>query len=145
MLISLSRRTAFALLVVASSALAAVSGCSRQAEGERCERANNGNADCEDGLVCKEIDSCTKLDRCCPGDDQPIGNDACIPIMRVCSGGSGGGAGTSGNGGGGMSGGNTGGTSGGGTSGADTGGTAGTDPDPTSGAGGEPADGAGGA
>jgi hypothetical protein len=47
----------------------AVSACSNQAEGERCDRLNNDD-DCQEGLVCKpgtELGS--NADTCCPPGD----------------------------------------------------------------------------
>lgn len=57
-----------ALVFTAAAALSA--GCTRQAEGERCDFEWAGDQDCESGLVCK---ACGELldntvDRCCPAD-----------------------------------------------------------------------------
>jgi hypothetical protein len=65
------RRFAFFLArtaIVASFSGAAFMGCSRQSEGERCDREAAGDTDCNDGLRCV---LCTDLatgqvDRCCP-------------------------------------------------------------------------------
>jgi hypothetical protein len=67
----IGRRFAFFLArtaIVASFSGAAFMGCSRQPEGERCDREAAGDTDCNDGLVCV---LCTNLasgqvDRCCP-------------------------------------------------------------------------------
>jgi hypothetical protein len=57
-----------------------VLGCSEQGEGERCD-TNNGNYDCEPGLLCK---SGAQLDvegrgvaLCCPPDEITPSVDAC--------------------------------------------------------------------
>jgi hypothetical protein len=53
-------------VAVALSLVAAAPGCSRQAEGDRCD-SQNGNADCEDGLVCRTAGSLNApSDVCCP-------------------------------------------------------------------------------
>jgi hypothetical protein len=53
-------------VVVALSLVVAAPGCSRQAEGDRCD-SQNGNADCEDGLVCRTAGSLNApSDVCCP-------------------------------------------------------------------------------
>ena len=53
---------------VASSAAAAFAGCSRQSEGERCDRKAAGNTDCNEGLVCVQCIELAhgQIDRCCP-------------------------------------------------------------------------------
>jgi hypothetical protein len=60
--------TRTALVFSAAAALSA--GCSRQAEGERCDAEWAGDQDCDSGLVCKacgELDDHI-VDRCCPAD-----------------------------------------------------------------------------
>lgn len=53
-------------IVAALFLIAAAPGCSRQAEGDRCD-SQNGNADCEDGLVCRTAGSLNApSDVCCP-------------------------------------------------------------------------------
>ncbi len=53
-------------VVIALSLVAAAPGCSRQAEGDRCD-SQNGNADCEDGRVCRTAGSLNApSDVCCP-------------------------------------------------------------------------------
>jgi hypothetical protein len=104
-------------------------GCSRQSEGERCDKEAAGDTDCNTGLVCVICIELAQgsIDRCCP----PNPDDASDPACRRAdpprsnstecnppTGGTGGlGAGGFGAraGGGGMSGGGTGGTSTGGT------------------------------
>jgi hypothetical protein len=53
-------------------AVAAVSaGCTRQAEGERCDFEWAGDQDCAEGLVCKacgDLLTSNGADRCCPAD-----------------------------------------------------------------------------
>jgi hypothetical protein len=138
------RKKRVALVLSCGVLLALGTACSKQAEGERCDREKAGDSDCEDGLRCIQVGS---ADRCCPPEDSPISDDRCDPT-QVPVGGSGG-----------MSGGTTGGTDGGnvsgGTAGTDGGtsagngssGTAGTETvDPTAGASGaESPSGAGGA
>ncbi len=49
-------------------ACAMLLGCSNQAEGERCD-LDNGNADCESGLICKSLQSLSGQGEgaiCCP-------------------------------------------------------------------------------
>lgn len=115
----------FAVALAAGALLTLIGGCSLQGEGERCSLQKNGNADCDEGLVCTAFGG---FDRCCPPEGEPIGDARCREPMMT-SGGSGG----MGTGGGGMSGAsNTAGTSGTST----TGGTAGaTSSGGTSGAG----------
>jgi hypothetical protein len=45
-------------------------GCSRQSEGERCDKAAAGDTDCNDGLKCIECEDLARggVDRCCPPD-----------------------------------------------------------------------------
>ena len=52
--------------------------CSNQGEGERCSKLaeNQGNADCQDGLVCTFI-SDTEGERCCPPDPNQATSSAC--------------------------------------------------------------------
>jgi hypothetical protein len=154
-------RTALRTLVRAAFALATTGligvGCSRQAEGERCDLEWAGKTqDCDSGLVCTACGALVgqQADRCCPADGtysdarcQP----ASVPNGTTCSthkvtgtGGSGGTGGTDATGGtsgapetGGTS---TGGTSTGGTSAGGTGGTS----EPTAGATDQPVAGAGG-
>ncbi|MBI4703514.1 MAG: hypothetical protein HY744_20580, partial [Deltaproteobacteria bacterium] len=61
---------ALAALALAALALGAVpSGCSLQAEGERCDR-NAGDDDCESGLVCTSPEQLDRTD---------LGSDVCGP------------------------------------------------------------------
>jgi hypothetical protein len=69
-------RSVAALAFVSFVAVLSAPGCSQQGEGERCDSAKNGDADCDSGLSCvkaKELLSQT-TDRCCPADGQE--NDA---------------------------------------------------------------------
>jgi hypothetical protein len=45
-------------------------GCSRQSEGERCDKKAAGDTDCNDGLFCIECQELARgsVDRCCPRD-----------------------------------------------------------------------------
>ena len=56
--------------LVLGAAFSVSSGCSRQAEGERCDFAWAGDQDCADGLVCTPCGNLQQqsIDRCCkPG------------------------------------------------------------------------------
>lgn len=60
-----------AVFVLAVSALS--NGCQQQGEGDVCDprAGNNGNADCQNGLVCtqpSQLAAGTQGYRCCPGD-----------------------------------------------------------------------------
>jgi hypothetical protein len=128
----------------------AAGGCSRQDEGERCDQTANGDADCEEGLICTAK---VGADRCCPPPGAPVDDARCLaadaPSGGITGGTSGGGATSGGASSGGTSGGGatSGGASSGGTAsgGASSGGTSGGDT-ASSGAGGviEPTAGAGG-
>ncbi len=90
-------------------AVAAVSaGCTRQAEGERCDFEWAGDQDCADGLVCV---ACGNLltsngaDRCCPPEGSEtdprcartqVGTDVPCSSHHSGTGGSGGAGGTGG-------------------------------------------------
>lgn len=68
------------ILVILCSALAM--GCSKQAEGERCD-TNNGSLDCDDGLFCRSAaDGMLAIQGrgvalCCPPDGVAPTADAC--------------------------------------------------------------------
>lgn len=125
-------------------------GCSRQAEGERCDYNANGDDDCEDGLLCTPK---VGADRCCPPSGAPIDDSRCLaadapsggPSGGTSSGGSStGGSTTAGSSSGGIeSGGTSGGTTGGematgGTpAGGTSGGEGGEEPTETAGSGGQ--------
>ena len=93
-------------VLVGAASLWAFVGCSRQSEGERCDRVAAGDTDCNDGLKCV---ACVKLargvvDRCCPA----AGAETTSECQRsanendraaVCSPATGGTAGTTGRGG----------------------------------------------
>jgi len=56
--------------LVLGAAFSVSSGCSRQAEGERCDFTWAGDQDCADGLVCTPCGNLQQqsIDRCCkPG------------------------------------------------------------------------------
>ena len=101
-------------------------GCAKQAEGERCDLASSGNADCDGDLTCFAQTSLhdADVDRCCPAD----GTSTHVNCQLATEGqfGSGGtGSGGTGSGGTGTGGTGTGGTDAGGTGtgGTDAGGT----------------------
>ena len=138
----------FSLLALAGSLLA--SACGAQGEGERCN-ADNGNDDCQEGLVCKtsrELES--NADICCP-EVGPSESPECTPGGVGASGGGGagpsaGGSGAGGSGAGGSGAGGSGaggsGAGGSGAGGSGAGGSGGAGGG--SGAGGGPTGGAGG-
>jgi hypothetical protein len=61
-------RSAVVLAFVSALAVLSMPGCSQQGIGERCDRAKNGDDDCDSGLSCvaksELLDKVT--DRCCP-------------------------------------------------------------------------------
>lgn len=57
------------VLVSAAVVLGGAPACSQQTEGERCDSAKAGDADCESGLSCVSYNSLINgngADRCCP-------------------------------------------------------------------------------
>ncbi len=70
----LRRVGALALLLCAYGV--AAGGCSRQAEGERCDHTANGDEDCDEGLECVRPRGST-VDRCCPPAGAPIDDARC--------------------------------------------------------------------
>jgi hypothetical protein len=138
------RRLAALGAVAVLFALAA-GGCSRQDEGERCDQTANGDADCEEGLICTAK---VGADRCCPPPGAPVDDARCLaadaPSGGLTGGTDSGGASSGGASSGGASSGGaaSGGTSSGGTaSGGDTAssGAGGVIDPPTAGAGGDAA------
>src|SRR5688500_13563639 len=71
---SLRRVGALALLLCAYGMSAG--GCSRQAEGERCDHTANGDEDCDEGLECVRPRG-GAVDRCCPPAGAPIDDARC--------------------------------------------------------------------
>jgi hypothetical protein len=71
---NLRRVGALALLLCAYGMSAG--GCSRQAEGERCDHAANGDEDCDEGLECVRPRG-GAVDRCCPPAGAPIDDARC--------------------------------------------------------------------
>jgi hypothetical protein len=63
-------RSAVVFALVSAFAVLTVPGCSQQGEGERCDKAKNGDEDCDSGLTCvaqnELIENVT--DRCCPAE-----------------------------------------------------------------------------
>jgi len=119
---TLRRIGALALLLCAYGLTAG--GCSRQGEGERCDHAENGDDDCDEGLQCVTPRGST-VDRCCPPAGAPIDDARChgsdAPIAT------GGTAGSSNDTGGSSPGGTSGGTNASGGTDASGGTTGGTD------------------
>jgi hypothetical protein len=110
------------VLFLARSAIVALAvglsfaGCSRQAEGERCDLDAAGHTDCEEGLRCI---ACGQLrsgvvDRCCPRNAGEETDARCqrADTERTCGAAAGGTSGTGGSGTSGGSGGRSGGSGG---------------------------------
>lgn len=76
-MIRLGRAAVLALL-----ALAPLASCSSLAEeGESCDRAN-GNADCEDGLICRSaLDVAATRSVCCPRPPEKPSSAECEPEL----------------------------------------------------------------
>jgi len=70
-----------AVTLASLGALVAASACSNQGEGEYCDpnAGNNGNDDCQDGLVCKTAPGVVGVNasRCCPLDPSLAKTSAC--------------------------------------------------------------------
>lgn len=67
------------LLALASAGLLAalVASCTGQAEGDRCQLANN-NDDCQAGLVCTQGAKLNRnYDLCCPPEGTAVTSDSC--------------------------------------------------------------------
>jgi hypothetical protein len=66
-----------------------LSACSNNAEGERCQVANN-NDDCENGLIClasSQVNpSYNSSDRCCPVDRTTASHPACTLLQNPVAG-----------------------------------------------------------
>jgi hypothetical protein len=77
-----------------------LAACSNQAEGERCQ-AENGNDDCQSGLVCLAATQKTfnggqggslvnapynNSDRCCPADRSKATHPACVQLQATVTG-----------------------------------------------------------
>jgi len=141
MLLRLAARYFLRTAAICALGASFAGGCSRQGEGERCDRLKaGGDGDCDSGLVCT---LCGELqdgltDRCCPADGkfsdsrcQPGTSTRCSQDTTAGTGGTGGTAGSGGTGGTSSGGSDSGGSSGdgstesGGTAGGGAGGTAG--------------------
>jgi hypothetical protein len=81
-------RLGFLCLLLAGVGLS-LPGCSKQGEGERCDLAANGHADCDEGLVCTKFGS---TERCCPPTGAEIGDARCNETPTSTGGSSSGGA-----------------------------------------------------
>lgn len=70
---------------------ALVPGCSKQGEGERCDKDAARNEDCDSGLVCipKNQLADESTDRCCPPDGSAISDSRCSRSGAPPSGGGG--------------------------------------------------------
>lgn len=92
-------RSVAAFAFVSAIAVLSAPGCSQQGEGQRCDSTKNGNADCDDGLVCIKKAALKEgiTDLCCHED---AANDSASRCTRGVpntngSGGKGGSGGTS--------------------------------------------------
>jgi len=63
-------RFRFAVLLSALVAASVVGACSNEGEGQICDHraGNNGNDDCQNGLICTQNLPGVNGDRCCPPD-----------------------------------------------------------------------------
>jgi hypothetical protein len=63
-------RPAALFAFVSTLTVMSMPGCSQQGEGERCDSAKTGNADCNSGLTCVPKSELLEktADRCCPAD-----------------------------------------------------------------------------
>jgi hypothetical protein len=70
------------LLSMLALALTFAGGCSRQGEGERCDKAKAGDSDCDAGLVCvAETELLSRgADRCCP-EGTNFSDSRCTPKL----------------------------------------------------------------
>ena len=93
-------RSAAVFAFVSVIAVMSAPGCSQQGEGERCDSAKNGDADCDSGLACvKKGDLLENItDRCCPaeGTESDTRCTRGTPVSMGGTGGTGGSAPTSG-------------------------------------------------
>lgn len=86
-----SRRTKVAAVVTTLTIAGwlALSACSNNAEGERCQ-VNNNNDDCENGLLCLAASqvnpSYNGSDRCCPADRALATHPACTLLQNPVAG-----------------------------------------------------------
>jgi hypothetical protein len=66
-----------------------LTACSNQAEGERCQTANNSD-DCQDGLICLVASQVNpnynQSDRCCPVDRSQATHPACTLLQNPVAG-----------------------------------------------------------
>ena len=90
-------RSLAVLSFVCAFAVLSAPGCSQQGEGERCDHAKNGDADCDDGLVCvMESELVERItDRCCPADANAFNDSRCTRGTPNNTGGSSGSGGSS--------------------------------------------------
>lgn len=88
---SRARRSKIAAVVTtfAIGAWIALSACSNNGEGERCQFAN-GSDDCQDGLACLQSSqvnpSYNNSDRCCPPDRAKATHPACTLLQNPVGG-----------------------------------------------------------
>jgi hypothetical protein len=64
-------RSACLFAFVSAVVVLSMPGCSQQGQGERCDSAKTGNADCNDGLTCVPAHQLADgtTDRCCPAEN----------------------------------------------------------------------------
>lgn len=83
------RNIAAAVTMLTLGGWLVLSACSNNAEGERCQTANN-NDDCEQGLIClasSQVNpSYNSSDRCCPVDRTQATHPACTLLTNPVAG-----------------------------------------------------------
>src|SRR5690606_14242775 len=83
------RNLAAAVTALTLGGWLALVACSNNAEGERCQTANN-NDDCQDGLICLAAaqvnPSYNSSDRCCPPDRSTATHPACTLLQNPIAG-----------------------------------------------------------
>lgn len=89
-------RSLAAFAFVSAIAVLSAPGCSQQGEAERCDSEANGNADCDDGLVCVSKNKLQEpiTDLCCHSDPANDSSSRCLRKVPSNTGGSGGSGGS---------------------------------------------------
>lgn len=68
------------VLGISGLLLALAAGCSKQGEGERCDREAAGDNDCEPPLICQDVgqqSAANPIQRCCPRRSEDITDERC--------------------------------------------------------------------
>jgi hypothetical protein len=78
------------VILGAALGIAALQGCAKQAEGERCEPSAANDSDCDDGLVCvpgkellDDVPTADDFGRCCPPAGEAIGDSRCARVGSI--------------------------------------------------------------